>query len=371
MSGLIIWLLVWAILKLTGKKVQFRQTRHYILPSLVVLLLMGGLAAWLKIVPLNAYVSLSYPFPTVPETGAEARRFVREIKAAGYDFIKPYDYLSEEAYLATLDEARQQNMYTVGHPLDELSQELETMFSGGLREVAHVDEFIDSHMIGEASPTGFNEVEFNYETIPQTADIAKAHDVMVVSNMVTDETVYKILEDVQGGLAQPEYAIVPPDVMDDWKTQGRFVNWQGQQGWRRNVLQPFLMTMTKALHDAGVPLLIGTDISVEGMVPAHIHRELELLVETGLTPFEAIEAGTKNAGISVTRMGHDGRFGTVEVGQRADLILLKQNPLENVSHTRNRVGVMARGQWFTQAELDALVDEYVGTYRTDDTVVSK
>ena len=101
------------------------------------------------------------------------------------------------------------------------------------------------------------------------------------------------------------------------------------------------------------------------MLPSHIHRELELLVEAGLTPFEALEAGTKNAGISADRMGRDGNSGTVEVGKRADLILLKQNPLDNVGHTRNRIGVMARGQWFTQPELVALVDEYVATYRVN------
>ena len=92
-----------------------------------------------------------------------------------------------------------------------------------------------------------------------------------------------------------------------------------------------------------------------------IHRDLELLVEVG----------TKNAGMSVERMGLEGGFGTIEVGQRANLLLLAENPLENVSHTRNRVGVMARGQWFTQAELDALVDEFVATYRGDDAMASR
>ena len=57
-------------------------------------------------------------------------------------------------------------------------------------------------------------------------------------------------------------------------------------------------------------------------------------------------------------MGHDGSFGTVEAGQIADLILLEENPLENVSNTRTRVGVMSRGEWFPQVELDRLVEEY-------------
>ncbi len=360
--GLVIWLLLWLMLNLTGNQLLFQQIQRYIFPSLGVLFLVGSFAAWRKIFPLNAYTSRILPFATVTESDAEARRFVREIKKAGFDFVKPYDYLSVPAYLATLDEARKQDIYTVGHALDELAHELETIFKGGLREVAHVDEFTDAHMIGEASPNAeFNDVAFDYETIPQTVEAVKEHDVMVVSNMVADETIYRLLEDPQGGLSQPEYAVVSPEVLETWRTRGRFVNWQGQQAWRRNVQFPFIMTLTKALYDAGVPLITGTDMVVEGMVPAHIHRDLELLVEAGLTPYEALEAGTKNAGISVERMGRDGSFGRVEVGQRADLILLDANPLDNISHTRNRIGVMARGHWFTQEELNGMVTEYTAT----------
>ena len=59
----------------------------------------------------------------------------------------------------------------------------------------------------------------------------------------------------------------------------------------------------------------------------------------------------------------DGNFGTIVIGNRADLILLPNNPLEDVAHTQERLGVMVRGQWFTQAELDTLVDEFVASYR--------
>lgn len=360
--GLLIWLLLWCGFRLTGKSLQFRRVKRYILPSLFALLLIGGLAAWLKFIPLNAYTSRSFPFATVPETVSEARKAVQDQKAAGYDFIKVYDYLGDDEYLAVLDEAQKQKIYVVGHLLDSLSPK--TIFDKGLKESAHMDEFMESHMIGKASPTsGFNGVTFNYDTIPESVSAVKSNNGMVVSNMVTDEVIYEILEDVEKGLAQPQYKIVPPKVIDIWKTRGRFVNWQGQHEWRKNVQMPFLIELTKSLHDGAVPLLIGTDMSVEGMVPAHIHRELELLVKAGLTPYEALEAGTKNAGMSVKRMGDDGKFGTVEVGQRADLILLEKNPLENISNTRKRVGVMARGKWFTQAELEKLVDDFVTTYK--------
>jgi hypothetical protein len=88
-----------------------------------------------------------------------------------------------------------------------------------------MDEYMEPHIIGEASPNkGFNEVAFNYQAIPQAAATTKAHDAMVVSNMVADETIYRLLEHPQSGLAEPEYAVVPADVIEAWKTRGRLVN---------------------------------------------------------------------------------------------------------------------------------------------------
>jgi imidazolonepropionase-like amidohydrolase len=123
------------------------------------------------------------------------------------------------------------------------------------------------------------------------------------------------------------------------------------------------MALTKALHDHGALLNLGTDVSVEGLVPGYsAHQELPLLVEAGLTPFEALSTGTRNPAQTTARMGADGDWGTIVEGNRADLILLPHNPLEDVTHTQERLGVMVRGQWFTQAELDGLVDEFVATY---------
>jgi imidazolonepropionase-like amidohydrolase len=106
---------------------------------------------------------------------------------------------------------------------------------------------------------------------------------------------------------------------------------------------------------------------IHGSARAEVRRQLVagfdlLLVEAGLTPFEALEAATMNARISVNRMGVDDVFGEVAVGHRADLILLEANPLDSIGATRQRTGVMTRGRWYTQAELDALVAELVATY---------
>jgi imidazolonepropionase-like amidohydrolase len=119
--------------------------------------------------------------------------------------------------------------------------------------------------------------------------------------------------------------------------------------------------MVRALHDAGAGILLGTDAAQAYHLPGFsVHEELELLVEAGLSPYEAIEAGTSNA---AKAMGKQAEFGTVEVGKRADLILLESNPLNDVSSLQRRSGVMLRGRWLAQAQLQSMLDSLAGSYR--------
>ncbi|MHC4819721.1 MAG: amidohydrolase family protein, partial [Planctomycetota bacterium] len=113
--------------------------------------------------------------------------------------------------------------------------------------------------------------------------------------------------------------------------------------------------VTQALHAAGARLLLGTDCGTPYIVAGwSVHRELELLVEAGLTPYEALRAGTVSA---AAYLRDD--FGTVQVGKRADLVLVEANPLADVKHAARRVGVMVRGRWLPayglQKHLDARV----------------
>jgi len=86
------------------------------------------------------------------------------------------------------------------------------------------------------------------------------------------------------------------------------------------------------MRRAGVELLAGTDVLNPSCFPGFsLHEELELLVEAGLTPLEALQAATLNP---ARFLGKAQEFGTVEEGKRADLVLLDANPLEAISNTQ-------------------------------------
>ena len=84
-----------------------------------------------------------------------------------------------------------------------------------------------------------------------------------------------------------------------------------------------------------------------------LHEELEYLVGAGLSPLEALRTGTVN----VAKFFGDDEAGSLSVGDRADLVLLGANPLENISHTRQILGVMRGGRWFNRPALDAALAE--------------
>jgi imidazolonepropionase-like amidohydrolase len=114
-----------------------------------------------------------------------------------------------------------------------------------------------------------------------------------------------------------------------------------------------LLTLTREMHDAGVPLMIGSD-AFGAVVPGFAqHQEMELFVKAGLTPFEALKAATVNP---AKYLGEYDRAGTVEVGKRADFILLGGNPLENIQNVEDVRGVFTHGKWHSREDIDARLD---------------
>ncbi len=104
--------------------------------------------------------------------------------------------------------------------------------------------------------------------------------------------------------------------------------------------------------------MLGTDAGTGwmGLVPGFsIHEELRVLTENGFTPYEAIKTGTVNAAKVVEKMNGEGDFGTIEIDKRADLVLVKNNPLEDVANVKEILGVMAAGRWYFRTSLEQMI----------------
>ena len=117
----------------------------------------------------------------------------------------------------------------------------------------------------------------------------------------------------------------------------------------------------QALHRAGAGLILGADspqvYSVPGFSLAH---EMRAMVQAGVPTYAVLESATKNP---AAFFGREAEFGTVEVGKRADLILVEGNPLEDIRNVHRQAGVMVRGRWLSKDEIQQRLDEIARKWR--------
>ncbi len=149
---------------------------------------------------------------------------------------------------------------------------------------------------------------------------------------------------------RPEMVYVQEATLARWsKSKNAVLN---DAGYDRAGAEQFIALrrkIIKALHDQGVGLLLGSDAPQVFNVPGvATHQELELLVASGLTPYQALRTGTVNP---ARYFGAEGEFGRVRVGLSAELILLEGNPFADITNTRNIRGVMLKGQWLDRQQI--------------------
>jgi imidazolonepropionase-like amidohydrolase len=139
---------------------------------------------------------------------------------------------------------------------------------------------------------------------------------------------------------------VPPDMFDRYKSSYPDGPKNPKDSSKGRALD---LAIVSALHTGGAHLLLGTDAVKPGTLPGFsLHEELGNFVSAGMTPYEAVQAGTSDAAIFLHQ---ENEFGVVATGRRADLLLLEANPLEDVKNVSKRAGVMANGRWFSEEEL--------------------
>ena len=118
--------------------------------------------------------------------------------------------------------------------------------------------------------------------------------------------------------------------------------------------------MLGALYRGGAKIALGTDSPQIFSVPGFsVHREMAVYIDAGMTPYDVLEIGTRRP---AEYFDATDEFGTVAVGRRADLILLTENPLDDIGNVARRAGVMLRGRWFSEDDIQGRLQDIAQFY---------
>jgi len=197
------------------------------------------------------------------------------------------------------------------------------------------------------------------KTISATIDKLRNVNIPICTTLIVSEGIVEKLHETEAFLKRSENKYFPEGYMDAFR-QGKEKHQVIFKGFEDFAIFKYTLErlLLLKLKKAGIRLLLSTDAGTGGMgiVPGFsIHDELQILTENGFTSYEAIATGTVNASRTIEKMTGEGDFGTIEVGNRADLILVNRNPLEDVSNIRDLRGVMAAGRWYERAELESMI----------------
>lgn len=292
-------------------------------------------------------------------TPEAADRLIREHAAAGYDLQKIHPGVSLETWDRMVGTAEEVGLTFGGHvPADVgLVHAIET----GMSTVDHLDGYVQAVASDDVVAQVNTGQPISLERLVEGVDEAKIddivrlsveHDVYVVPTMYLWENLYGA-EDPEPFLSQPEMAYVSAQQREAWRRQSA-----GSPRASAEAVATFLDVrdrILKALADAGSPIMMGTDSPQMFNVPGFaLHREIDEMADAGMTNQQILESGTVVVGRYVREhLGLDENFGTVAPGQRADLVLLGSNPLDDLDNLTDRVGVMVRGRWVPREEIDA------------------
>jgi predicted amidohydrolase YtcJ len=113
---------------------------------------------------------------------------------------------------------------------------------------------------------------------------------------------------------------------------------------------------------AGVPIMTGTDTGTPEVFPGFaVHDELQLLVQAGLTPMQALQASTLEP---AKFLGLEAIAGTIERGKRADLVVLDADPLADITNTQRIHSIVARGRYLDPATRQKMLDDVIAAAAT-------
>lgn len=307
---------------------------------------------------------------TYPSDADAAKQIVQSYKKQGADFIKVYNMLGKDIYLSIAAEAKKNSIPFAGHvPFSVTAAEASQL---GQYSIEHLSDILISASATEnelrtelaasksvnALQSSNKRMEVNFKAA-QTYSKEKAlvlFSIFVRNEtwqcptlrnlqiVTTDANVNKLLND-------PRTKYFPNSIKENWK-RVLLLRTTGDST-QRTVFFQQTLKLVGDMYNAGVKLLAGTDLASNFLMPGFsLHDELSLMVEAGLSPLAALQTATINPARFLQR---DKDLGTVEKGKLADLVLLDDNPLDNINNTRKIYAVIVNGKLLQHLDLDSML----------------
>ncbi|HJS75424.1 MAG TPA: amidohydrolase family protein [Vicinamibacteria bacterium] len=299
-------------------------------------------------------------------TVEDAQRLVAEYKQAGFDLLKVHENLTPEVYDAIAAAAKEAGIPFGGHVTDTVG--LFHALEAGQTTIDHLDNYVESLVPDDAAPPeapgllGAEQLlsRIDESRIPLLVQATLDADVSVVPTMVLWESgIYATRPSSELLQERSEVRYMPRDTVDRWvESVDERVKGSDPELLRRlaDVRRRILM----ALHEGGVRILLGTDSPQIFSVPGFsIHREMQFYVDAGMSPYDVLSSGTRVVG---DYFGEN--FGTVSVGEGADLILVDGNPLSDIENVSRISGVMARGKYVSREEIETRLAAIAASYES-------
>ncbi len=292
------------------------------------------------------------------QTPQEGRLEVQKQAAAGVDMIKVYSKLDQEVFLAILDEAKKSGLKVVGHVPDSIY--IEDAAAAGITSIEHWFGFENAiaKLLGKEVKLTYTGIGAGYEGMLHLNEVdpqalQNFYQRLQASGVTVDPTVVTFknwpnvdtlaAKDLPGG----EY--ISQDLLTMWKTQ-----WPGQTEFPDLFWQNWAK-MVKGLNEAGVPLMVGTDLMCPGLVPGFsVHEEMTIWQAAGIPAADILRSATL---VPAQFMGLGDRLGSISAGKTASFVLLRANPLEDIRNAEQIEGIFLRGQYFDRKALDLLLKE--------------
>lgn len=290
-----------------------------------------------------------------PEGGDQ---MVREQKTMGYDFLKLHPGLTLANFNAVIKAANEVGITYGGHVSSAVG--VWRAIDANYATIDHLDGFIEGIVPGIDAMTP-QEIGFfgmfvakkaDLTQVPRLVEGLREHRVWVVPTQCLAERWIAADQSPEQLRTAPEMKYMSPTTLDQWveskKRQMAVDGYTAEEVGKYIVMRRQLI---KACSQGGVGLLLGSDAPQVFNVPGFsVHHELRYLVQSGLTPFEALKTGTVNVAAFYNLSATSG---TVSQGKVSDLVLLNANPLQDISATTNTAGVMLGNQWLSKEYIDA------------------